>query len=42
MAAALRCTDRRGREVVLMDAQWSGHITSKHGEMSNQLAAVGG
>lgn len=40
MAELLRCTDRWGREVILSDGQWSGHIQPGHAEMTNQLAAV--
>lgn len=40
MAEVLRCTDRWGRESILMNAQWMGHILVKHDEMIDGLGAI--
>lgn len=40
MAEVLRCQDRWGRDVVLHDSCWDGHVISGHPEMDGNMACV--
>jgi hypothetical protein len=40
MAELLHCTDRWGRDIILTDAQWDGHILPGHGELTGNLSCI--